>query len=247
MKVPTETYFLGFDLYTQMINMLENRWIALSIFCVITISNAVFWVTFAPISNLTQDYVGRGPFDNVSSINMLANVSLILFLPGTILGSLLRKRYGMKNALLICGTMTAVGGYLRLIPTLCTNQLSSSGIYLFLLLGQILAATAQPFFCNIPPGVAAIWFSSSERELATTVGSMATPVGNALGQALSSLLVRKDSKGNIRGMALLLGIEAIFCTLTCIVVHLFFQSAPSEPPSAAARQLLQVWHYRHHK
>lgn len=41
-----------------------------------------------------------------------------------------------------------------------------------ILVGQFIAAAAQPFFLNAPPKYAAIWFSESSRTIGTTIGSI---------------------------------------------------------------------------
>jgi len=41
-----------------------------------------------------------------------------------------------------------------------------------ILVGQFIAASAQPFFLNAPPKYAAVWFSESSRTTGTTIGSI---------------------------------------------------------------------------
>lgn len=225
----------------------------LSLFNIITFANALFWVTFAPISNITQTYIGISSiYGSVTAVNMLANISLIFFLPGTIIGNILRKRYGIKQTLLICGAITTVGAIFRFIPTLCREKLNSGTVYFFLLFGQSLAAIAQPFFCNIPAGVASVWFPSKDRDIATTIGSLFMPIGNACGQIFSVALVRQSensdassttdstNSSSVTGMATLLGFEACICITAWLLVYYLFESAPAVPPSSAANHLLQV-------
>ncbi len=111
--------------------------------------NSLFWVTFVPISDLTQTYVGgaSSTYGNITAINMLANVFFVLFLDGTIFANYGRKRFGLKYTLVLFGGITAVGGLLRLLGTLPgLYQLVGNGaVYLFLFFGQAFAALAQPF------------------------------------------------------------------------------------------------------
>jgi hypothetical protein len=62
-----------------------------------------------------------------------------------------------------------------------------------MLLGQAFAALGQPMFLNSPPAVASIWFPVEEREIATTIGSMFSPIGSAIGQIIPFLLVQQSS------------------------------------------------------
>ena len=75
-----------------------DRWLMLALFCFLNFSNAVLWVTFAPISDLTSDY-----FDGigVTAVNLLALVFQIVYLPGTLLGVIASKKYGLREAVLI--------------------------------------------------------------------------------------------------------------------------------------------------
>jgi hypothetical protein len=51
-----------------------------------------------------------------------------------------------------------------------------------MLLGQMLASLAGPMYNSLPPALAAAWFSISERDIATAIGSLFNPLGNAAGQ-----------------------------------------------------------------
>lgn len=53
-----------------------------------------------------------------------------------------------------------------------------------MLFGQILAALAGPMYNSLPPALAAAWFSISERDIATAIGSLFNPLGNAAGQVI---------------------------------------------------------------
>ena len=225
----------------------NTKWLVLAVFCITVFGNSLFWVTFAPISDITEDYIGGNTFNNVTSVNMLANIFLILFLPGTWFGNLVRKQYGMRQAMIICCTITVLGAILRFIPSLFHDQMNSSLIYLLLLSGQMLAAISQPFFCNIPPAVACIWFPVAQRDLATTIGFFFNPIGNALGETLAAAFVTQSidpvtNESTVSGMSLLLGIELIICVLALLLTYFFFQDAPKVPPSTSAKLIEQV-HY----
>lgn len=57
-----------------------------------------------------------------------------------------------------------------------------------MILGQSLAALAGPMYNSLPPALAAAWFSLSERDIATAIGSLFNPLGNAAGQVCFLLL-----------------------------------------------------------
>eukprot|EP01034_Spumella_vulgaris_P044068 gene44068-54760_t len=86
-------------------------------------------------------------------------------------------------------------------------------------MGQALAGLAQPTFLNLPPAVASIWFPIDERFFATTIGSVCSPIGNALGGLISSAIVIQSLKSGssteytIHGMPELMLVEFIICVV----------------------------------
>lgn len=66
------------------------RWWIL--FSILEISNTMLWVTFAPINNLVSSYL-VGDYGSTTSVNMIANIFLILYGPGTILSIYLLNKY----------------------------------------------------------------------------------------------------------------------------------------------------------
>ena len=166
----------------------------LLMFCGLEAVNAMLWVTFAPISDITGNYFGGGKYGSPTAVNMLANVFLILFLPGTILGVWLIKSAGFRNALLIGGGVTLLGAFLRYVATLSAGSLDDASLYWLILLGQILAAIVQPMFLNSPALVSSIWFPVKERDIATTIAACASGLGNAIGTLVPSLMVTQHAK-----------------------------------------------------
>lgn len=106
----------------------RRRWLMLLLFSMLEFANAILWVTFSPISDVTQHYFAHSPYNTVSAVNMLANIFLILYLPGTILGSITLKRYGLKNALILGGALTSIGSFIRYIAVINHTALGNDGI-----------------------------------------------------------------------------------------------------------------------
>lgn len=169
------------------------RWLILTIFCSLEMTNNILWVTYAPISDIVSNYFGGGYYGSTTSVNMLANIFLILYLPGTGLSILLMKYFNLKRALEVCAFLTMFGALLRYIAAACRNDWGNENTYIVMLLGQAFAAMGQPMFLNSPPAVASIWFPTSEREMATTIGSMCAPIGSAIGQIIPFILVTQTS------------------------------------------------------
>ena len=78
-----------------------------------------------------------------------------------------------------------IGGWLRYSSTF----LSGIPAITILLAGQCFAALAQPAFTNTPAKVSGQWFGDRERDIATVVGALLNPVGNAAGQFVPTLFI----------------------------------------------------------
>lgn len=174
----------------------RERWYALAIFCALEMANALLWVTFSPISDITQHYFGSSTYyGSTTGVNMMANIFLILYTPGTIISVLSMKYLKPRKALLYAGLLTGVGALLRYLAALFDSTLSQEQVYILIFIGQCLSAIAQPMFLNFPPAIASIWFPVDERDISTTIGSMSSPIGNAIGSVIPVLFVSEDQTG----------------------------------------------------
>lgn len=153
----------------------SSRWLMLGLFCFLNFANAMLWVTFAPITDLTSIYFNN---INLTAVNMLALVFQIGYLPGTLLGVICTKKYGIRNTLLIGGLLDLLGSLIRLLGTLLQNSISNTLCYSIVMLGQILGSLAQPIFVNLPAAIASDWFSINERDVATTIAALFNPLGH---------------------------------------------------------------------
>lgn len=209
------------------------RWIILALFCSVNLSNALLWVTFAPISDLTATFIG-GSVGNNTSVNFLATVFLILYLPGSFVGVYIHKTLGLKATVIAGALLNTVGALVRFAGVFAKDHTSSAWVFTLLLLGQCIASICQPVILNISPTVAHEWFPSSERDIATTIGSMFNPIGCAVGQFIPALLVSQNVDGAVTGMTTLLALELGLCVASLVFVVIFFQSSPLTPPSPSA-------------
>ena len=65
--------------------------------------------------------------------------------------------------------VNAIGAIIRMIASL---DVGNSNRYWVALIGQIIAASAQPIVLPMPTKVAAIWFGENERTLANTIATI---------------------------------------------------------------------------
>jgi len=129
---------------------------------------------------------------------------------------------GWNEEQLLCGLiLTVVGAWVRV------GGLGPSTFWIGVI-GQTLAAIGQPFILNAPPKVASNWFPDGERTIATTLCSLANPLGVAFGFLLPTIVVSKASE-----LTNLLIIEAGITTIFGVFIGLFVQDAPPSPPSSS--------------
>lgn len=215
------------------------RWVILLVFCCLEISSVMLWVSFAPISDVTQHYFeGNSYASSITGVNMLANVFLIFYAPGTVLGFLLMAYGNLKTTFVIAASITVAGSLLRYLSSLYLDSLGAANAYWLMFLGQALAAIAQPSFLNMPPAIALAWFPTSERDIATTIGAMVSPIALAVGQiipvALASETETSTGEYDVSGMEDLLLTEFLLTVLPLLLTIIFFRDAPPTPPSYAA-------------
>jgi len=219
------------------------RWFILAMFCGLELANNMLWVTFAPISDITSNYFGgSGYYASSTSVNMLANIFLITYLPGTALSIFMMKYFNLRKALAISGFLTMFGALLRYIAAANSNEWGIEATYAVMILGQVCAGIGQPMLLNSPPAVASIWFPTSEREIATTIGSMFSPIGSAVGQIIPFLLVSQtnnnaatDDDYTVHGMANLMLVEFILCVIPLTLTVIFFKDQPPTAPSKSTK------------
>jgi len=207
------------------------RWTMLALFCFLNAANAMLWVTFAPITDLTQDYFGGA---DLTTVNMLALVFQIGYVPGTFIGVLCSKKFGIRQTLLIGGALDLFGSLVRVLAAVFRDALGVTGCYSLMMFGQICGSLAQPIFVNLPAAIAADWFSIDERDVATTIASLFNPLGSAIGQIIPPMTVTGNDDGDVHGMTTLLIVEAGICLLSLVLAYLWFRSKPPTPPSRSA-------------
>ncbi len=143
------------------------RWIQLFVYFLATLSNAIHNMTFAPIESETSAF-----FDiTTTQVNVLAIVFQFLYVIGTLLSILLYRLFSLRIGMII-GSILNLGAFIRLF-----SLISPINGYPALIIGQILPAIATAFFVNITALFAARWFAPKQRDIATSICSMANPLG----------------------------------------------------------------------
>ena len=108
--------------------------------------------------------------------------------------------------------------------------------YTIILVGTVVVATSQPFYLNMPAKIAASWFAVKQRDVATTLCSLANPLGSALGSLLPAMFVSGEGQ-DVKGVGTLLSVQLIVAAVAMVLTICFFKSAPPTPPSNSAYQM----------
>ncbi|UJR11855.1 hypothetical protein I4U23_016035 [Adineta vaga] len=197
------------------------RWIQLLIYILATFTNAISGMTFAPIESQTSKFFSV----TTTQVNTLAIVFLFLYPIGTIISIWLSRKLSMRMIMII-GSLLNLGSFIRLLALI--NPIYG---YIPLIIGQIFPALAAPFFLNSTALFAARWFAPSQRDIATAIGSMANPIGLAIGSLLPSLIINDNPTW--QDFFLLLIIESGLTLLATLLLLIIFKSDPPTPPSSS--------------
>ncbi|CAE8603411.1 unnamed protein product [Polarella glacialis] len=195
-----------------------ERWAMLAIFCVTSMSNQAIWIGFAPIQREVMEAYGV----SAGWVNFQALVFMILYLPANFPASYMMDTYGCRFALTIGSTLNVFGALLR-----CVQPVGPGVPAHLLVAGQVVCALAQPFFTDMPPKIAAVWFPAYQRVLADTIASMAGPVGAAVGFVLPAAL----------GLQWMLYAHFAWSAIAAGLVWGLFRGTPPTPPSPLAERL----------
>lgn len=171
------------------------RWPALFSFCVANIANAIVWASFAPISDIAQDYFGSKEtfYGSVSGVNMLAVITFIVFPFGAVYSFWANRTLGPRYSLLSATSVTVCGTLIKYLAARYTNSLGNANTYGLMFLGQALCGFMRCNFVSFPAALSALWFPISEREMATALGSVSSSLGSAFGALIPALFVSETT------------------------------------------------------
>lgn len=219
---------------TKMYQVYSYRWAVLLLFVFSGVANAMVYLTWAPITDKAQTY-----WDdiNITAVNLLSVIFQICYVPGTLLALRFAERHTLRGLLLRGGFLTAFGCAFRLLGAAIIDS-SSAGSYALVLFGTFFVGLSQPFYLNMPAKIASTWFGVSERNVATTLCSLANPLGSAIGSLLPAMFVNSDSDNDIKnGVRTLLLVQMVVAFAALILSALFLKSQPETPPSASSAHM----------
>ncbi|KAF9193604.1 hypothetical protein BGZ51_002892 [Haplosporangium sp. Z 767] len=208
----------------------KSRFVGLFAIVLLNLTTGFVWLTYSSVVEAAKAYL------NCDST--LIDVTSILYfvaylIMGPVSGWMFEKK-GLKKSLLFGAIIQLIGAFLRYFANFIESTPESSGSRIALtLVGQVIAASAQPFFLNAPPKYAAVWFSENGRTTATMIGSVSNAFAAALAQLIIPVITTdKDSMSTSVLVCAILSIVAI-------VPVLLMSDRPPTPPSPSAAEALQ--------
>lgn len=222
----------------------RKRYLMLMLFVMFSMSNAFQWIEYAIIENIVIKYYETTTF----WVNCTSVVYMVAYIVGIIPATYLLDTKGLRFSVLVGAFGNSLGSIIKCFSV-------NPNMFWLTMIGQTIVATSQLFVLNIPPLLAAVWFSEKEVSRATAYGVFGNQVGIALGFFVPGLLVPNFSstdnstntnqtvtKTNITsigkdevgaGLRTLFFGVAIFTTILFVAIVLFFKDRPPLPPSAA--------------
>ena len=210
----------------------KRRWWVLFWFCIASINQAAVWLS---LSANAQDFFKVYGWDD-RFVSWFLNISSISYTAVIYPNALFLKKYGSGTATIVSAFIVAVGTLLRCIPF---EDPSIRGN--MMLISNFIIGIAGPWVNFGGPILSEIWFPVSERVLATGIGSVATYLGSVVAYAVGPAFIYGKEEDVLKAQIdLFFWVQAIFCTLTFLIVYF---TVPNEPPRApsvsAARKRMQ--------
>ncbi|MEE6511897.1 hypothetical protein FKM82_018748 [Ascaphus truei] len=203
----------------------KKRWFLLGTICLLNCSNAILWISFAPVADLTASFFQC----SLDTVNWLSLVYLIISIPFGLGATWMLDTIGLKSAIILSSWLNMIGSIIRSFSVITFITSRANGI-IYLFLGQCFCAVAQPLVLFVPAKLAAVWFPEHQRATANMISSMSNPLGILLANILSPALVSVNTD-----IPRMIGIYAIPAVVACILANAgISEKAPPSPPSASA-------------
>jgi FLVCR family feline leukemia virus subgroup C receptor-related protein len=169
------------------------------------------------------------------STTLLVLVFHVLYVPFNFPANYIIDRWGLWIPTLIGSACFIFGSWVRILV------MENKSGYFWIVIGQTIAAIGMAFMISAPPKVANVWFGDKERSIATTIGSLASPVGNVLGFVLPLwffVSVDKNTKWTVPLQEKVRGefktyilYQNIIITVCCVPILFLMRNKPKIPPS----------------
>jgi FLVCR family MFS transporter 7 len=219
MEAPTRTY--------------KMRWFILIVICLVNLSNAINWISYSPIADLTSKFYNV----DYNYVNYLSLVYMLVSIPAGFASFFVIDYFGIKFSINFAGWLNLVGAIVRVLSSVDMAdgmplvQLESK--YAVLMLGQVTCALAQPFIMFVTTKFSNNWFSKDQRAIANTLALSSNTFGILIGALISPFIV--DSSFYFNSEMTFLNFITAGISLPAVALAGFIgTSMPATPPSLGA-------------
>ncbi|XP_043827170.1 solute carrier family 49 member A3 isoform X1 [Dromiciops gliroides] len=201
----------------------KRRWFFLLVVSLLNCSNAMLWLSFAPVADKIAHYFRL----SMTEINWLSLIFLVMSIPFGIVATWILDSCGLRCSTILCAWLNAIGSVIRLFP--CLGFMGNYN-FTYLMIGQSFCAVAQVLVIFSPAKLAALWFPEHQRATANMIATMSNPLGVLLANMVSPALVKKEED-----IPLMIGFYIIPAGLACFLSSAcIWESVPPTPPSLGA-------------
>jgi MFS family permease len=165
---------------SEQVRVYGYRWAVLAAFMAVNLTIQALWISYAPISNLAQQYYGV----SATAIGALAMSFMLAYVPVSFVASHLINSRGFRFAAGLGALLAGAAGVVRGLV---------GPHYTWALLATVAAAIAQPFLLNAWTTLSSQWFPHSQRASAVSLITLSNLVGAGIGLALTPTLVKSMS------------------------------------------------------
>lgn len=207
------------------------RWAMCAFFTTSIAASGLGMVGFSAITPIISEIYG------VSGLvtTMLVLPFIILFIPCIFPANYLIDKTGIRVPVYFASATLLAGAWIRLLV--------NTDFY-FVIAGQVIMAIGQPFMLSAPAKLASLWFGDNERAIATTLGSLAAPLGAVTGFLLPlPIISESDETPKSHGRSVFFKyilIQNIIITVLAIPIIFLIRNNPPTPPSKSAAKAMQT-------
>ncbi len=140
---------------------------------------------------------------------MLANIQLAVAVPGGMVAFWITKHQRPRRTMIFAAFITTLSSLIKLLAALHYSSLSIPELYGMMMLAQAMAGFIQPNITNFPAALSSIWFPVHERDISTSIASMASAVGSAIGSLVPPFFVTETA--NADGKFIPFFLQIVYC------------------------------------
>lgn len=208
------------------------RYVILVLFSAFGFINQMQYVAFATVVRQAEEYFGVSALE----VNVLSLIIPVVYVIGVIPGCYVYNQVGLRYGIVLGAGANAIAATLKLVSVWFPQ-------YVFLVIAQLFVAIGQILFLSLPTLVAGVWFSASERTLATAVASLCGFAGMAAGMFYPPYTVSLPDNNTSSQWGIYMGTHFALSVGSFILILAAVREKPKYRPSYCAMEhgKLPLW------